>query len=246
LIIICLPASIVVKDVSGNFATVLDGERGKRRNNTSNYPITQDIMDGFASITFILRTRAFWHICIAFVCQIFIVMTVTTHILPYLTSVGISRAMGAFIASGAPLMSIIGRLLFGLLGDKYNVRRISAACFVLMGISLICYVFISTGFIWLLIPYALFYGIGFGGNFTINAVIVRKYFGIARFGRIHGIISGIAVIGAVVGPPIAGWVFDSFGSFRIVWLALAFMSAAAAIIMITAPSEYDYRKMEDK
>ncbi|MBL7127018.1 MAG: hypothetical protein ISS58_07480 [Dehalococcoidales bacterium] len=43
------------------------------------------------------------------------------------------------------------------------------------------------------------------------------------------------MLGTVAGPPIAGWVFDNWGSYQGTWLAMAGSTFIGAIIMTMTP-----------
>jgi MFS family permease len=65
--------------------------------------------------------------------------------------------------------------------------------------------------------------------------ILREYFGIKSFGVIFGLTSIFTTAGIVAAPPLAGWVFDSLGTYLPVWLTTSGIALAGVFIMITAP-----------
>ncbi len=46
----------------------------------------------------------------------------------------------------------------------------------------------------------------------------------------------IVIAGTVVSPPIAGWVYDSLGTYGPIWLILGGLALVGAIIMFILPS----------
>ncbi|MFC2051988.1 hypothetical protein ACFLT4_04595, partial [Chloroflexota bacterium] len=56
------------------------------------------------------------------------------------------------------------------------------------------------------------------------------------FGTILGFMSGIAMLGNVTGTPLAGWVFDTWGSYQGAWLGYSVLVLAAAVLAFTIPS----------
>jgi cyanate permease len=46
---------------------------------------------------------------------------------------------------------------------------------------------------------------------------------------------GIIALGTIAGPPLAGWVFDNWGSYQPIWLAFAGLAAIAALAAMTTP-----------
>jgi len=47
-----------------------------------------------------------------------------------------------------------------------------------------------------------------------------------------GIISGMGAIGTVIGPAVAGWTFDTVGSYHPVWLWFAGTNVIAIVLML--------------
>ncbi len=69
----------------------------------------------------------------------------------------------------------------------------------------------------------------------MRAALPRDYFGRSNFGTILGCLMGIGAMGNVAGAPLAGWVFDNYGSYQPIWLAFTGLAAAAAVIIATTP-----------
>jgi MFS family permease len=155
--------------------------------------------------------------------------------MPYLSSVGINRTTSSLVASALPLASILGRLGFGWVGDRLKKKRLSVAGFVIMGFGLIFFDCAYSGQAWLLTLFLIFFGIGWGGNVTMRAALLRECFGRERFGTIFGFITGVMMLGNFAGAPVVGWVFDTWGSYQGVWFALAGLTMAAVIIISTTP-----------
>jgi cyanate permease len=45
--------------------------------------------------------------------------------------------------------------------------------------------------------------------------------------------TGIGTIGTIVGPSLTGWTYDTFGSYRMIWLFFSANFAIAVILMLT-------------
>jgi MFS family permease len=168
-------------------------------------------------------------------CQAIMVSAVVTHVMPCLTSIHISRANSSLIASSLSLVSIVGRLGLGWLGDRFDKRRVMGIAFAMMCGALVCFGFASTTVVLLLTPFLILFGIGYGGNNTLRASVIREFFGRSNFGAIHGFVLGIIALGTIAGPPLAGWVFDNWGSYQPIWLAFAGLAAIAALAAMTTP-----------
>ena len=88
---------------------------------------------------------------------------------------------------------------------------------------------------WFLVLSLILIGIGYGSNVIMTPALLREYFGRTRFGTVLGFTIGIITLGTIVGPTLAGWVFDTWGSYQGVWLAFSVLAIAAAVIMASTP-----------
>jgi len=57
-----------------------------------------------------LQSGVFWRIALVYTCNVMFISTVITHIMPYLSNVGIARSLSSVVATALPLISIGGRL----------------------------------------------------------------------------------------------------------------------------------------
>ena len=77
------------------------------------------------------------------------------------------------------------------------------------------------------------------------AAIRAEYFGRASFGKIMGVSNGIIIIGTIAGPLIAGYMYDTTGSYRFGFDMLAMMSGAGSIFFVLAKPPKPTQRMID-
>jgi MFS family permease len=135
--------------------------------------------------------------------------------MPYLSSVGMQRASASIIAGAIPVLSIIGRFGFGWLGDFYDKKYVMMLTLGLIIIGILAFSFVHVR--WMIIPFLLLFPLGHGGSMVLRGSILREYFGRNSFGKLIGIIMGSSSIGGIVGPTLAGWSYDTWGSYQHVW-----------------------------
>jgi sugar phosphate permease len=234
LLAVCLPLSFLVRHKPEQYGYQPDGETEDAvvPNASSAQTETAEVSVGTRQA---LKSRTFWHIALALLCQVMILSTVVTHVMPYLSSIAIPRARSSLIAMAIPLTSISGRLGLGWLGDRFDKRRMMAAAFAMLCGGLLCFAFASPGATWLLVLFLVLFGIGYGGNNTLRGSVIREFFGRSNFGAIHGLVIGIMMIGSITGPPLAGWVFDKWGSYQPIWFAFTSLAVAAIVLAVTTP-----------
>ena len=177
-----------------------------------------------------VRSGNFWKVCTAESIRIMITMAVITHVMPYLNSIGMSRGRAALVATGVPLLSIIGRFGFGWLGDIYDKKYVLTAAYILLGLGMLAFAYIHVG--WLVLLFLLLFPAALGGTVPLRAAIIREYFGTTAFGKLIGMLFGVGAIGAVIGPTAAGWSFDNLGGYQPGWLVLAGTSVFAIVLVL--------------
>ncbi len=183
-----------------------------------------------------LRKRVFWHVAIVSMCHSFVVGAVVMHIMPYLSNIGIQRNVSSLAALMLPIMSVCGRLGSGWLSDRLGKRYVFAAALAAMTIGLFLFANIKPGTAWLLIPFLFTFSLGWGTSVTTRLALIREYLGRRSFGTILGITSGIMMAGNITGAPLAGWVFDTWGSYQGAWLSYSALTVIGMILALTIPS----------
>jgi MFS family permease len=183
----------------------------------------------------IFKEKSFLYVNLAEMIRLVVLVAVVTHIMPYLSTMEISRMSSGLMAAGIPLFSITGRFGFGWLGDLFEKKYIMAISYSLMGLGMLalCHVKL-TGMIYI---FLFFFSNGFGGIAVLRGALLREYYGRYNFGKLLGIMMGFGACGGIIGPTIAGWVFDRMGSYYSVWLAFSGLVGLAVILILQIESK---------
>jgi MFS family permease len=89
-----------------------------------------------------------------------------------------------------------------------------------------------------LIVFALVYG-AFGGAFMgLLPVVTADVIGIARFPKAMGIMYSAQAPCVLIGGPIAGWMFQSSGSYVTAWIVFGCILAASACFLFRLPTTH--------
>ena len=216
-LIIALPLSMLLRHKPQQYGYLPDGET-MSVSEISKGKVTADIREYGITIQQALRTRTFWLMAVMFICHHLMVSTAVTHVMPYLTSVGISTTIASFAASGIPLASILGRMGFGSLGDRINRRKLMVLMFAMTSLGLLAFQMVGTFAIAGVVAFLALFGVGYGGFNAIRPAFAREVFGTRQYGTIFGCLVGMGMLGNIAGPYIAGKMFDIQGSYQNVWL----------------------------
>ena len=156
------------------------------------------------------------------------------HIVPYLESVKVPTTIAATAVTGMTLCSLIGRIGFGFLGDFRNKRYLIAIALILQTAGLLIFSLMDIDRVWLIVPFLLTYGPGYGGPIPLRPALQADYFGTRSFGTIFGWMALISMLGGIASPIIAGWVFDTIGSYRLAWQLFALTTLPAVLLILLA------------
>lgn len=234
MLVIVLPLSFVMRHKPEQYGYQLDGETIVMDASG----VAEQALGADTGLTArqAVKNRAFWHLAVASLCHSFVLGAVVTHMMPYLSSLGIVRTTGSFVASVLPVASIVGRLNGGWLGDRYGRKQVFTASFVLMTVGVLLFGFVSLERMWILVPFIITLSLGWGGSVTTRMTLLREYFGRGSFGTILGFTSGVMMVGHITGAPLAGLVYDVWGSYQGAWLSYGALTLVGAALVFTIPS----------
>lgn len=234
--IIGVPAAFVMRNKPENGPDVSIMEKSDKHNDLSR----KRSDDKRFRYTEILKKKSFLFVNLAEVIRLMALMAVVTHIMPYLSTMDISRMNSGLMAAGIPLLSITGRFGFGWLGDIFEKKYVMAISFSLMALGMLALCYIQlTGMIYI---FLFFFSNGYGGIATLRGALLREYYGKENFGKYLGIMMGFGACGGIIGPTTAGWVYDMMGSYYFVWLALSALIGLAIILIWRIESKDELKK----
>jgi MFS family permease len=155
------------------------------------------------------------------------------HTVSYAMLCGASSLAAASIYSVEGVAGLVGRLAFGLLGDRFGVKRVIVGGLLLQAAGIYTYIYVSelTHFYML----AGILGMAYGGVMPLYAVLARDYFPPQVMGTVLGGITMTSSIGMAIGPIGGGWIFDTFGDYHWLYIASAAIGLAAAAVALTFP-----------
>ena len=224
--VIGIPLSFVIRNRPEPYGYLPDGETSAT---TGQIQMIQDkgIEIGLRQA---LKMRTFLYLNLVEAARMMALMAVLTHIMPYLGSLGMPRSTAGAVAGAIPLIGIIGRFGFGWLADIFDKRLVMAAALSLISLGTLALSYMHAG--WVIIPFLVMFPLGHGGTMVLRGAILREYFGRNAFGKMIGIIMGSASIGGIVGPTLAGWFYDTWGTYRLSWFVF-FIILVAGVALIS-------------
>lgn len=151
------------------------------------------------------------------------------HGVVHLQDLGFSPTDAASSLSIVTATMLIGQLIVGSLGDRIDPRYIWSCGIVLFGIGML--LFLNVGPSSALFPFAICIGLAFGICVVCIFLVLANYFGPEALAGLTGIAFAVQVGFSALSPTIAGFMFDSFGTYIPSFYAVAAVCFAGALTL---------------
>ena len=176
-----------------------------------------------------IKNPALWAIAFGFA---FIQMgdsAVTYHQIAFITDMHIREAVAASALGFTLGISTVARIGSGWLADRISVRYVAIFFLAveIMGMWLLLRVNNMTD-VWL---FVVVYGLGVGASSTLFPIILRDRFGSTAFSMLFSITDVCFKIGSSAGAVFAGYLYDSSGSYHLVFLIVILLYILGAVLL---------------
>jgi MFS family permease len=153
------------------------------------------------------------------------------HTVSYAISCGLPVMAAVSIYSVEGLSGLAGRLVIGLLADRFGAKRIFVAGLVWQAFAAGAYMFARTPEQFYSVAVA--FGFAYAGVMPLYAVLVRENFPVSIIGTVVGATSLASSLGMAIGPLAGGLIFDHFNSYNGLYIGAFVTGLAAAGVMLT-------------
>jgi MFS family permease len=193
------------------------------------------IRRGLTMPSFLKLAGAIWLFSIA-------LCALTTNAVPVLLARGMTAATAAGLAGLIGIGSITGRLVGGLLLDRFDAAKVAAVSVLMPVVS----VLLLLGFPGSEVAAALaclVIGLSVGTEVDCAAYLAARHFGMRSFGTLFGTLNGLMLFGNGIAPVVANHVYDVTKSYEMVlWFQIPACVGTALLFLLLGP----YPRFEDE
>ncbi len=194
-----------------------------------------------------IRTVQFWMIWLAFVfsagCGLMVIKCLKNFgvLEGGLTAAAAGSALGLLA-----LFNGLGRVVWGTVSQKLTAKYSILLMCILQGGMMFFLLGMGSSSTSLAIA-ACWIGFNFGGNFALFPLLTLENFGSKNLGANYGAVFTSYGVGGILGPVMAGKVWDSMGTFKTAFIIAAIAClAAAALAFVLRPIEPEVATIEEK
>ena len=157
------------------------------------------------------------------------------HMVSYAIVCGVAPMAAVSIYSVEGLAGLGGRLLLGVLGDKYGAKPVLIGGLMVQAVVIAAYAFVNRLEEFYVL--AVIFGAAYGGVMPLYAVLARDYFSQRILGTVLGAATMLSSLGMAFGPLAGGWVFDNFGNYAWLFLGSSAVGLGAVAMALAFPPQ---------
>jgi MFS family permease len=153
------------------------------------------------------------------------------HTVSYAVTCGIPIAAAVSIYSLEGLAGLGGRVVFGLMGDRFGAKHVLVSGLLVQAFGALAYVFVHelSGFY----AAAALFGFVYAGTMPLYAVLARENFPLRMMGTVIGGTAMAGSLGMATGPVAGGLIYDSFASYSWLYVGSFAVGLLAFLIAMT-------------
>jgi len=234
-ILIGMPLALMVRRSPESMGLEPDGDQSPPRDDKSfSRQENQDAAD--FTVAQAIRTQAFWFITSATAIRVIVLSAINVHYVALMVWKGMTPQRAAVFLAVQAFMSLPSHLLFGWLGDRISKPRLMSSCMLLASASMVVLAYVHSE--WAVLVFTAMFSV-VESTFPVNWSTVGEYFGRKNFAKIRGSMGFVSTWGSVIGPVIAGAIYDRTQNYTIViWSsAVLLLIASALYALVKRPSE---------
>ena len=178
----------------------------------------------------ILTHPAYWYIGGTLGLLFSVYTAILASITPYAVDLGISQAKASTLIMIVAAFGFIGKLIFGFLADKINLKL---GLWLSIGLVIVSFLIlaIEPGYLLMMVA-AVTMGLATGGMLPVWGAMLAKVIGLASYGRVMGMMGPLITFLVMPSFPIVGRLYDAFGGYQVALLVFTGVCLLAAALLL--------------
>jgi len=153
------------------------------------------------------------------------------HTVSYALTCGIPMMAAVSIYSVEGLAGLFGRIVFGVMGDRFGAKRVLVVGLLAQAFGALAYFFVRelSGFY----AVAAVFGFIYAGVMPLYAVLARENFPLKMMGTVIGGTAMAGGLGMATGPVAGGLIYDTFATYSWLYIGAWGVGMGAFLIALT-------------
>ncbi len=229
-----IPLSLAIRRSPESIGMAPDGGllENSHRSEQATYASANTAHEPEISARQAFRSPIFWNLILSMTARSAAFTTVTTHFIPMMVWKGMSQTEASVLLAGFAIINLPIHFLLGWIADFVNKPKLVTFCLLLGFVAVLPMLWSDS--LWALWFFTALYSV-LDASIPVFWASVGDFFGRKSFGAIRGNMNLFYTWGAVLGPVLAGYVYDRTQSYALVFWAMAgslLLSAATTSLLI--------------
>jgi MFS family permease len=209
-LVIGIPLALGVRPSPESMGLLPDGDapRGEESTGISRPAATSDNQD--PTLRAAMRTTVFWLFVIGMTVRVAAYSTISVHFIPIMVWKGLSQEHAAFLLGAFAFLNWAAHYVVGPIADAVNRPKLLAGCMLAAVLSVL--LLIRSDGLWALWTFTILFT-AIDASFPIVWATIGDFFGRKYFATIRGTMAFFYTWGGVIGPVIAGALYDQSQSY---------------------------------
>jgi MFS family permease len=175
------------------------------------------------------RHSGFWFLTAGFFVCGFHVTFIAVHLPAYLTDRGLAAELGAWSLSLIGFFNIFGSITSGILGGKLSKKYLLSSLYMLRAAVFFAFIIVPLT-TWSALAFSALIGFLWLGTVPLTSGLVAQIFGPRYMTMLFGIVFFSHQIGGFISVWLGGYLFDTTGSYIMVWWLSVTLGILAATL----------------
>jgi MFS family permease len=231
----------LMKDRPDEIGEVRDGRKYVAIHQHEMVQIDEDVREW--RVTDMLRNPAFWSIGIMFGSMSCVYNAVMLHLFGHLLDIDIELGTAALVLSVTALFAFLGKPIVGWLSDFAGAKVTIWLALICQGCALLLFS-VADG-LTLVFAAGSLYGLGYSGMSPLRTFSLSTALGSNTYATASGVLRWVEAPLVLSASPLAGWIYDTTGSYQMAFLILAGLMFVACLgpFFIKAGGAIERRKL---
>jgi MFS family permease len=215
---IAAPLSVRLRRSPESIGLLPDGEppqKGSPRSASDKSRAPGDKEETDFTVRHAMSTFVYWMLVLSMMARVGAYSTVSVHFVPIMVWKGLSEEQAGLFLGAFAFLNLLSHFLLGWIADMMNKLQLLTACMFIAAASVLALVWGEA--YWLLWLFTILFTV-IDASFPIAWAAVGDFFGRRYFATIRGTMSFFYQWGSVIGPVLAGAVYDQSQTYHsVLW-----------------------------